>query len=313
MNRNKTDTVTDTIKSELSKDDLLRYVELDLWAKFQERLWKLVGVVLTVVTVLGLLGVPYYIKNEVTSHLLEREKEFTQRTNEVLEYSKVLAILRARYDGERYCFDGDVLRLVNALDKIEDKDQAKKNPDVDNGPSFLDPRSELVSLISRPDFSEVVDGSASARNPLVIPENMKLKQVLPPTVFTLSKSGMTLQTGDKDPHPIRNGSYEGTIKDLKYRIAVLEAWRRSIEEMQNQMLSVGNNFNEAKTQEPVTAESLQYKDFQRLFATALSSVVNGFLTKEERAEFEQWQSLYTLGYKVNYVSPAPSPKDATGR
>jgi hypothetical protein len=261
-----------------------------------------VGVFLTVVTVLGLLGVPYYIKNEVTAHLQDREREFTGRTNEVLAYSRLLVVLRAKYDGERYRFDGDVLRLVVALDK--DKDQGKdKQPDNDTGPSFLDPASELMSLISAPDFSEVVAGSSVARRPLEVPESLQGKQVLPATVLIISSKGLALDTGGMEAHPIRNGTYQGSIKDFKYRIAVLEALRRSIETMQNEMLSLGN-FAEAKGAEAVSVDTLQSKTFQQLFTANLTSVVNAFLSRDEQAEFARWQNLYTLGYKVSY---APSP------
>src|ERR1043165_413758 len=144
MHSNDRKTNAETIPTELSKDDLLKYVELDLWSRFQDRLWKIVGIVMTIVTVLGLLGVPYYIRTEVTSHLVNREKEFTLRIKEITEYSKLLALLRGRYDGEKYRLDGDILRVI---DLIQRTDEGKSD---ERQVSFLVPASELFSLVFLP-------------------------------------------------------------------------------------------------------------------------------------------------------------------
>jgi len=294
------------LSTELSKDDLLKYVELDLWNRFQERLWKLVGLVLTIVTVLGLLGVPYYIRNEVTAHLQEREKEFADNMNEVLAYSKLLAVLKARYDSERYRLDGDVLRIVTALEQNAQADSSAKI-------GFLDPGSELISLISRQDFAEVTSGSPVAGHAFDIPEELKDKKLSPPTIFTVGDKGLTLATGGKEPHPVRNGTYRGSVKDFKYRITVLEALRRSIDKMQAVMLSLSTTFGASRKTEVVSVDTLQSQDFNQSFSSELALVANSFLTKEEQAEFARCQNLYTLGYKINYVPAAQQPQTNTGK
>jgi len=282
------------IPTELSKDDLLKYVELDLWSKFQERLWKIVGIVITIVTILGLLGVPYYIRTQVTSHLVDREKEFTQRIREVTEYSKFLSLLRGRYDGERYRLDGDILRVIDILERT---DEGK--PDKEDQGSFLDPGSELFSLISRTDFADVIENPI-ARHPLeMVPPKFQHKSIMPPTFLTVTGSGLALTTGGKEAHPIKDGTYEGVLKDIKFRILILEALRRSMDKLQADMLALGNT--SPTVDKTITVESLQTKDFQDTFKAQIALIANQFLNKEEKVTFQKCQSLYELGYIVNYV------------
>jgi hypothetical protein len=295
-----------SVSRELSKDDLLRYVELDLWNRFQDRLWKIVGLVLTGVTVLGLLGVPYYIKSEVSSRIESREKEFAERTKEVLEYSKLLAILKARYDGERYRFDGDVLRLVDALNQMA-------KPGSDTGPSFIEPAGELSTLLSKSDFSDIVAGSSFAS--FEAAAAMNDKKVLPPTVMVVSGKGVILETGEIETHPIKNGTYGGAVRDLKFRMVVLEALRNTINRTQEEMLNVGHSLAETNKNGAVTAASLLAKEFLPAFSSEVSSIANSFLKKEEQAVFATYQKLYTLDYQTNYApAPAPAqPKADAGR
>jgi hypothetical protein len=297
---------SDQIKTELSKDDLLKYIELDLWSKFKERLWKLVGIALTLVTIIGFLGIPYYIRNEVNSHLQQREKEFTDKTDEILAYSKLLAVLRARYDSERYQFDTDVLRIVSALTEAKKGDAGS-----DNKPRFGEPGEELISLISRSDFAQVTEGSFMAKNAFNVPQDMKDKKLLPETTITVENKGPSGASAYQQIHPVRNGTYEGSIKDLRYRIVVLEALRRSIDSLQEKMLALGGNSALEKRVEVVRVKALESTEFHDTFSTELTTIANAFLTSPEQDEFAKLQELYVLGYKTNYTVPKkdsqPSP------
>jgi len=297
----------DQIKPELSKDDLLKYVELDLWNRFQERLWKVVGVFLTLVTVVGLLGVPYYIKSEVTAHLQKREKEFTDKTDEMVAYSKLLAVLRARYDSERYRFDGDMLRVVSALAEARKSgpDTAKKSP------RFNDPENELVALVSRHDFAQVTEGSFMAGEAFVVPPEMKDKNLVPPTTITIENKGVVGAGGYMETHPVRNGTYGGIIKDLRYRIVVLEGLRRAIDSLQEKMLSLGGTSVLERRVQVVRVNSIEATEFHDLFSDEMASIAKAFLTADEQKEFAQLQSLYVPDYKSSYVVPnTPLPPTA---
>jgi hypothetical protein len=49
---------TNSSKLEISRDDLLKYIELDLWSRFQGRLWAMAAIFVTAVSIAGVLGVP---------------------------------------------------------------------------------------------------------------------------------------------------------------------------------------------------------------------------------------------------------------
>lgn len=287
----------------LSKDDLLKYIELDLWSKFQERLWKVVGIFLTLVTVVGLLGVPYYIKSEVNTHLQQREKEFTDKTNAIFAYSKLLSELRALYASERYRFDGDVLRVVAVLA------EAKKSESPPGArPSFQDPDRELVALISRDDFAQVVEGSFMSKELFAVPQELKDKPLVPATVITVENTGLLGSGGYQEIHPVRDGTYGGIIRDLRYRILVLEVLRRSINDVQRNMLALGGSSALEKRVEEVRVSSLESSEFLDSFSKELTSLANIFLTGTEQEQFSRVQQLYVLGYHPGYVPPKSAPQ-----
>ena len=295
-----------SISTELTRDALLNYVELDLWSRFQKRLWAVVGVFLTVITVFGYLGVPYYINNEVTKHLIDRENEFAERTKEITEYSKLLAVLRAQYDSERYRFDGDVLRLVEGL-----RASSVKVSSNAVGVSYdQQPLAGLLALISTDDFTDVIAGSSL--DAFKLQDEPKEAKILPPTVRGVSGRGAVLITNDTEAHPIRNGTYEGCLTDLKFRIVALEAMRRTIQKIEGGMLAIGTNINRSTTSGTITMDTLKSKDFTESFAAEFSSIAKGFLSNTEQSRLAQWQRLYTLGYQINYkptASPAPTPQN----
>jgi hypothetical protein len=287
------------LKSELSKDELLKFIELDLWSRFQERLWKVVATVLTIATVIGLLGVPYYIKNEVSARLQQREKEFSDKTDEILAYSKLLAVLRSRYDSERYRFDSDALRAVAAISDLRksESDAEKK------ARGFENPESELVALVSRQDFSQVTDTAYMSTRLFWVPGDLKSKAIVPPTMITVENKGPTGSGSYRQVHPVRDGSYRGVITDLRYRIVALESLRRSIDNVQEKMLSLGGTSELEKKVQIVRVNSLEATDFRTLFSAEVESITNTFLTSDEQREFTKYRELYVPDYKSSPIAP----------
>lgn len=302
------DKITDTqtpekMSTQLSKEEFLKYVEIDLWNRFSERLWKVVGVVLTVSALLGIFGVPYYIKTEVTDRLTEQKTQFNDRMSDVIEYSKLLSLLRGRYAGERSRFDSDVLQLVNALDERNKGKQ--KNKEEEDDEDVFAPSNELRSLIARSDFAEVLS-SPIARRGLEVPNDLKGRNVVPKTYITVVGSGFTLATGGKEPHPIKNGTYDGEIEDLKFRVVVLEALRAATDKLQQDMISL--EIDSTTPRRRVTVEGLMDGDFHKNFLQQMALIANAFLDDTERGKFAQCQKLYTLGHGGLYDAGAQPAK-----
>jgi hypothetical protein len=202
--------------------------------------------------------------------------------------------------GERSRFDSDVLQLVNALDEAKKGNQKNEEDDV------FTPANELRSLIARSDFGEVLSNPI-ARRPLEVPNDLKGRNIVPKTYITVVGSGLKLTTGGKEPHPIKNGTYDGEIEDLKFRVVVLEALRAATDKLQEDMISL--EIDSTKTRRRVTVEGLVDGDFHKNFLQQMALIANAFLDETEKGKFAQCQKLYTLGYGVFY-EPGAQPAKA---
>ena len=292
---------TDAVPLELSKDDLLKYVELDLWNRFQERLWKAVGIVLTVITVVGLLGIPYYIKSEVSATLQKQAVDFKRRTDEILTYAKLLAIQSAQYDSQRYRFDADVYRLIDAIKR----DRGSETREEQEKRRFNDPVNELAKLISRQDFSQVTQGSIVSSTLFATPAELKGKHLMPPTAYIVENKGLSGSGGYVENHPVKNGTYEGSLTDLRFRIVVLEGLRRAVAFSQGKPMELGGVTDVDRRVETVRVKTLESAEFNIAFAKELGTQANQFLTEDEKLEFARVQQFYIPDDVPEYKAPDP--------
>jgi len=297
-----------TVAVELSKDDLLKYVELDLWGRFQERLWKVVGIILTGITVIGFLGVPYYIRNEVRATLQTQATEFKNNTNEIRAYAKLLAIATAQYESERIRFDAQVYRLIDAVKHTRAELRQKK-------PEFIinDPEEILARLVSRPDFSKVVTGSLMSKTELFsVPGEFKDKKLLPPTAFVVENKGLSGSGGYSEMHPVRDGSYAGALQDLRFRIVALEARRKTLDALQEKLVTLGGVTDIEKQVESVREKSIETTYYSDVFTKEMMQVANSFLSSADKKAFERAQSLYLPQEQATYHVPVSAVVDKPG-
>jgi len=291
-----------SVPRELSKDDLLKYVELDLWTKFQDRLWKVVGFVLTGITVIGLLGVPYYIKSEVNSALQKQALDFKNRTDEIIAYSKLIAIQTTSYTTLRHRFDSDVYRLVEAIENsrtgaTEEERKAWR---------FQDPVETLPRLVSRQDFSQVVAGSITNNELLSVPPDLKDKSLLPRTSYLVENKGLQGSGAYVEPHPVRDGKYSGSIRDIRFQIVVLEGLGRTISSMQEKLLALGGTSDLEGRIEAVRAKTIEADIFEKNLAKEVAGQANAFLSESDQTEFARVQQFYLAPSIPKYVAPPPS-------
>jgi hypothetical protein len=283
----------------MTRDDLLKYVELDLWSRFQGRLWKVVSVFLTVMTLGGVFGVPYYIRTEIDDRLKERAADFEARTREISAHAKLLAILSVRYNTALAELRGDTYKLIDAL-----RDYERRNPSKTEN-HFNNPADELLALVSRDNFSQIVGDTRSSLSSSIfyVDEDDPRRDLLPPLIVTVENRGFSGAGGVfRQTHPIRNGSYRGAIADIKYRVLVLEALRRSIAYVEERLLSLGGASKLDERMESVRVQGLENEVFAAEFQNNMASLSGVFLTEEERGEFGECRRLYLLGYSVTLPS-----------
>lgn len=267
----------------LSRDELLTYIELNLWSRFQGRMWQVVGAVLTIVTVGGLLGIPYYIKTQVDLQLVQRAKEFQLRSDEIITHAKLLAIMTARYESERQQLDADIFRIVSAIPPEVSK-QTNRNPS-----------GALIAVASSHEFSPVVDGALITKGAWDIPPELKGKSLFPATMLVYENRGLAGGSGYEETHPVRNGTYQGCIRDIRFRIVLIEALHRAIGNLQKTILELGGASDAERRVEAVKVSSLKSSEFADSLTREMAKVSDKFLNEEEKREFARVRDLYTPG------------------
>jgi hypothetical protein len=284
----------------IDREDLVKYIELDLWSRFQTRLWTVVAGAVTVAAVAGVFGVPFYIKSEINQRLVKQTTEFDNRTREIFAYSKLLSLLSARYSVQLAAFHADALRLAGALEK--------RGTQKDGESSFIaGERSRgLIGLATRTDFADVIDERSISRHAFFLEGTEGTEQLYSPVYLTYENRGISGSGGYSEPHPVLDGSLAGALRDLRFRIVVLEALRRSMVAVERQLLTVGGATKVDNEIEAVRAGALEKDVFVASFEANLNDVAGRFLFDEDRKKFKEASVLYLLGYNVK-VPDAPVP------
>ena len=292
----------------VGRSELINYIELDLWSKFQARLWKTVAGVLTLAAIGGVFGVPYYIRNEINARLQRQTEDFDHRTREVFAYSKLLALLSAKYATHLALLQADVLRLATALETAE-RDDPKSDAIWTRGRS-----QELLSLAARSDFGSLIDGGVVSRQALMLRKDEGSRKLFPPVVLAYENRGLTGGGGYTEPHPVLDGTLEGAVRDLQFRIVVLESLRRSMDSVQRGLLALGGSTKLDGEFEAVRSEALEKDVFAAAFSSSINEISMKLLAEEDRARFRDASALYLLGYSVTFgESPTLTPPAAEER
>ncbi len=245
----------------------------------------------------------YYIRSQITAVLQQQTKDWENRTSEIFAYSKLITTLNAKYNTERYRFDNDVYRVAAAL-----REEIKVDASVGSGVGF-NPVDRVSSLASMENLASVVERSYMTRDIFNIPKELMNKRAFPPTVFVtdnggMSSKGATLWGGYVQTHPVRNGSFSGSIKDLRYRVVTLESLRRAIAALEEKLLTLGKVGDLEQRIEVVRVQSIEASDFKDTFEKEMSLLAENFLTEEESREFAALRDLYDLGFAATYRTSA---------
>jgi hypothetical protein len=267
----------------LEFEKLAAYIETDLWSRFQTRLWKVVASVLTGVAIAGLLGIPYYIRSEIEARLQTQSKLYSDRLDEVAAYAKALSLLQSEYDSEISRLKFDANSLIPILSNKEDSKSIQK-------PSEL-----LNNLVSEPDFSLVVKGGPMVGSVFHMLPIEALKMVVAKrSVRIVGNAGFRGAGGFSEEHPVLDGTLGGSLKDFKYRIAIIEALRRTIDSVDDAMLQAGGVNETEKRIAELKVVSLKDDIVMATFRAALREIAAGdFLDDQEKKDFERFGIIYT--------------------
>jgi hypothetical protein len=270
-------------------EKLTGYIETDLWSRFQARLWKVVAAFLTVVAIAGFLGIPYYIKSEISARLESQAKTFGDRVEEIAAYSKLSTILQSQYDSALYGLRSDADVAIIALQGKE-----KEAKDQKRFPSMNSPSALLNQLMSEPDLFIVTNGGIMATQIFHFLSQDQLKiQVALPKGRIIENAGISGSGGYGEPHPVLDGTLGGILQDLKFRIAVLVSLHDSIRAVDEALLRAGDTSDIEKRIAAIKVTALQGDIAAPAFRSKLKAVLDGqFLSQDDKDKFEKARRLY---------------------
>src|SRR6185503_11403263 len=210
------DIATSAIRNDqyfLTKDEFLKFVELDLWEKIKSRLWRVVGVFLTAVSIAGFLGVRYYVDDLVA----ESQKDFALRRAEILQRGRLHSSLSTTYQSQKMQLLRDIHFLSASIEelKIINRKSADALIKLDNL------ETNLHTLASTEDFSSV--GSSSLNDLRATEELAKIK-VAPPRIMRNEVSSTRATITNYEQHPICDGTLKGALDNIRYSIVSLAAF-----------------------------------------------------------------------------------------
>jgi hypothetical protein len=279
----------------ISKEEFQKYIEIDLWTKFRARLWGMVAIVLTLITIAGYFGVAYFINTSIANRLTEMEKDFALKRTEILQRGRVLNTLVATDQAQRAQLLRDIYFLSGRMQDTQLNQQT--SPGLDEITVL---KTDLEALASIEDFSNIQTGSL-LRKLKASPELAKRSIMPPKMIRSEDPNNVSHQI-----HPICNGTLQGVIDDIRYRVVSLAAFERSIKEF-------GMQFNYDYTTGPVREKSvreLYEESFYKPYREHLDQLANQFLGSEEVPRFKQYKPLYFIR-DISISQTGVNPKSET--
>lgn len=296
-------------------DGFFKYVELELWSRFESKLWKFVGAFLTCVTVAGFLGIPYYIRSEISSRLQEQAKTYSDRLETIAAEAKLIAILRSEFDSQVYAIRSEADFVIGRLEQIKHEVTEKAPKPADGKDAELpapwnrmnDPIRLMTQLVSLRDVTTIAekDSGVFIREVFSMEEAARTIKVSDPRVYSIEIVGFGGNASmSTSSHPVLDGTLGGYVADLKYRILVAASIKKALDRLNDDLLQIGGAEALDKRLASVKVSALEVDVSRPAFQGALTALSESFLTPEERKKFESITGLYVPGVAVGEPATA---------
>lgn len=279
------------VSRELDRDDLLRFIELDLWSRFQSRMWGVVSTVLVLVSIGGLFGVPYYINNEISARLEKNTQEFERRNREILQTIKLLGIVSNRYNQELAVTRQKVFVLLDGI-AAYNASQPKEEEKISDWIV-----QEIEPLAWRPDLANLENQFI---DPFMnLPDPMGNIKVVPGERIVLELAVPTGAVRSQHGHPIQNGSLEGALRDIQFRIIAIQAYQKTMNLLNQHLLELGGSTILGRREEVVGVASLLDSKFTPDYKKQIDVLATNSLDKDEQKKFSEVRHLYEISLEVH--------------
>jgi hypothetical protein len=257
-----------TEKIELDAKRYVDFIEVDLWSRFQKRLWTLVAAITTVVGLAGIFGLPVIIENKVNSLFTQRSKQFDENIDHYFALYRTYFLLEVMANEYRSRFQADIAAVTSFLTthtppttSDDDKEAASRK--------FAYGRiaEGLTSLVSQRDASKSL-GSDMTMNDLRATTYLSSDIDIPISEkVRLEMSSLSGSAASSFVHPFRNGKLTAFITDIQLRLAILAAFEKSINALREEILTLGSSTSIGKSAKKLEVESyLQTKAYPDIIA-----------------------------------------------
>ena len=273
----------------LNREELLKFVELDLWGRFRTRLFAAVGTALVLATLVGLFGIPYYINTELTSRLQESTKEFDQKTTEIIRHAKLLALVSVAYNRELGRLNRDINSLIESIQRYNNnkaEEKQIKEWTLRAIKRLLD--REEYHTIGQSFFPLHVSISEEHGSIKIASSKVITMEIIQPTGAAMTSHG----------HPIHNGTLRGVVNDIKFRIVSLEAFRTTMNALREDLLELGADKPTQKRMERVEVVSLFEEKFSKSYQEQVDHLAKAALPEEESKQLDQYRYLYLISVPI---------------
>ena len=273
----------------LTREEVLKFVEFDLWGRVRTRLFALVGTVAVLATLAGLFGIPYYINNELTTRLQESTIEFDQKTTEILRHAKLLVLVSVTYDRELGRLRRDIDSLIESIERYNDG----KVEEEQIGTWTVQGIKDLKHL---EDYHTAGQGFPSLH--VSMPEEHGSIEIVTRKLIRMRIIVSTGETGSSHGHPIHDGTLKGVVDDITFRVVSLEAFRRTMNALRKNLLELGGETPIQKRVERVGVISLFEENFSSNYQEKIRILAKEALSEKESTQLARHESLYLISVSI---------------
>jgi len=256
----------------ISREDFLRYIEIDLWNRFQRRLWSLVAITLSIAALAGLLGIPYYIRSQIERQFEEQRERLKTRSDDVIATSVAIAWRNAQSNRSRADLHSHVTTLQGIIQPLLM---------VSSDAAWI--LSDRLSVVNVADRVALV----SALNEWKPDEHLLAVRFAPEVVPGVGSNSKLFYV----PHPVLDGTVEGAVKDLRFRLVELAAWEQAMAALEAHL---GHLYPNPDHSASATVDDLPPSQFERAYNENRLKLAKQLLLKSDRDKWLAAESYYSV-------------------
>lgn len=271
----------------ISKDEFMEFIEIKLWSKFLKRLWGIVGIFLTIITIAGIFGIPYYINNELKSRLTKLEADFDINRKEIINKTKLLTIAQIKQEEKKQELLYRTLIIKEGLEIVIDtlSSSTSQLNEVRRSLNTIFYEQKLYeSQLWRFDIRD-----STLREIELLPSQLRHQEIIGSGGY-MTYSALS--------HPINDGTIGGLLDDLIIRLAHLNAMNGIIEELAEDLVVYDNETESEKLQNKILLDlSFKKKSFV-LYDTLLYKNLEKHFDEDRIKKIIEYKDLYKVDLEL---------------